>query len=895
MPTDEERLVIALEARVKDFERNFNRASKTANDNFNSIEKRAKQSADTLEKSFGDLSGSFAGKIKGLIKPFMAGGILAAGVTAAATALGEVAKSVAEVDREARKAGVSAKVWQQWAYVATATGMNIDGVTDALKELNIRGDEFAKTGKGSAQEAFTRLGYTASDVAKRIKDPSAFLDEIIGKLQQMDAAAQTRILDETFGGQGAEELAKVLGLSVDQIKKLRSEAATFSDEQIESAKKIDQEFNTLWRNVTVYAKKAAIESASYAGKIIDVLSTLKGDKLIAGYKSNALSPEAQLRKLEDRRDGILKEIEHVQSDPFNALKEAELRQLQASLAAVEQQIEDLGGGSDELKSALAELSAITQTAGNTFDHSATSAANFKTALNEIKTLVPGLKADLDSLATMNGIDAAYQRAVSNARTMGDVRNATDLANRAKAAVRVNNATTNTSAYLDGFLSNGKSNASVEGMASAFAKKLATMFASMPDELRGQISITSGFRDIQRQQQLWAEALEKYGSPEAARKWVAPPGKSQHNSGNAADLGFASDAVRQWVHANASSFGLQFPLNNENWHIEDADARRSADSAAVQQQINLAKQHADARKSLNQTIQEGLDLARFEQSISTMSAQQQAIELGVYRAKAEAKRAGITLSEQEIQQIREQVTATQQLQAANDRTAKATEGMQEAQQFFAEGFTNALSGLITGTTTLESAMQQLANSIINAALQAILLGQGPLAGLGGGKSSSGGRGAIGGLLGWLFSAKGGPVSHSRRSMLYLAGGGDVRGPGTSTSDSIPAMLSDGEFVVNAAATKRHRAALEAINSGRAPAFLAKGGIAGSQLAGRSGGVSIGNINMPIKIETQGSSGDPVKDQEHQRNLSKQVGAAVDQHMTEWFLNQSRPGGLLTGRR
>jgi hypothetical protein len=31
------------------------------------------------------------------------------------------------------------------------------------------------------------------------------------------------------------------------------------------------------------------------------------------------------------------------------------------------------------------------------------------------------------------------------------------------------------------------------------------------------------------------------------------------------------------------------------------------------------------------------------------------------------------------------------------------------------------------------------------------------------------------------------------------------------------------------------------------------------------------------------------------MSRQVGAAVDQHMTEWFLNQSRPGGLLAGRR
>ena len=46
---------------------------------------------------------------------------------------------------------------------------------------------------------------------------------------------------------------------------------------------------------------------------------------------------------------------------------------------------------------------------------------------------------------------------------------------------------------------------------------------------------------------------------------------------------------------------------------------------------------------------------------------------------------------------------------------------------------------------------------------------------------------------------------------FAAGGYVSGSGTGTSDSIMARLSDGEFVVNAAATKRNRALLEAINS------------------------------------------------------------------------------------
>ena len=47
---------------------------------------------------------------------------------------------------------------------------------------------------------------------------------------------------------------------------------------------------------------------------------------------------------------------------------------------------------------------------------------------------------------------------------------------------------------------------------------------------------------------------------------------------------------------------------------------------------------------------------------------------------------------------------------------------------------------------------------------------------------------------------------------FADGGPVSGPGTGRSDSIPAYLSNGEYVINAAATRRNRGMLDAINSG-----------------------------------------------------------------------------------
>jgi hypothetical protein len=51
------------------------------------------------------------------------------------------------------------------------------------------------------------------------------------------------------------------------------------------------------------------------------------------------------------------------------------------------------------------------------------------------------------------------------------------------------------------------------------------------------------------------------------------------------------------------------------------------------------------------------------------------------------------------------------------------------------------------------------------------------------------------------------------LIGYASGGPVRGPGGTRTDSIPARISRGEFVVNAAATRRNLPLLEAINSGR----------------------------------------------------------------------------------
>ena len=108
---------------------------------------------------------------------------------------------------------------------------------------------------------------------------------------------------------------------------------------------------------------------------------------------------------------------------------------------------------------------------------------------------------------------------------------------------------------------------VNGFKPDFASKLGP-FLVAAEQAGVPIRITSGFRSVARQKELFAQAVKEYGSEKAARKWVAPPGQSNHNYGAAADLDIAKPGPAQtWAHANAARFGLTFPMSWEPWHIE----------------------------------------------------------------------------------------------------------------------------------------------------------------------------------------------------------------------------------------------------------------------------------------------------------------------------------------
>jgi len=80
-----------------------------------------------------------------------------------------------------------------------------------------------------------------------------------------------------------------------------------------------------------------------------------------------------------------------------------------------------------------------------------------------------------------------------------------------------------------------------------------------------IYVDSGWRSRNYQEQLFRQALSEYGSEEKAAQWVAIPGTSTHESGNAVDIG-PSDA-NAWLSKHGARYGLCQIYRNEPWHYE----------------------------------------------------------------------------------------------------------------------------------------------------------------------------------------------------------------------------------------------------------------------------------------------------------------------------------------
>jgi hypothetical protein len=178
---------------------------------------------------------------------------------------------------------------------------------------------------------------------------------------------------------------------------------------------------------------------------------------------------------------------------------------------------------------------------------------------------------------------------------------------------------------------------------------------------------------------------------------------------------------------------------------------------------------------------------------------------------------------------------EKLITTREAEATAMAAAKEQMDFFKSSGFELFDDLTDGAGGFGDSLASIADRIRQIALEALLLGEGPLAGLLGG-----GNAASGGLLGMASQAIFPGLSATAvgdilpKNVLgdgtLYADGGLIHGPGGGRSDDIPIWASSGEFMMNAKATAQHRHLLEAMNAGaQLPGFATGGAIDGSRAA------------------------------------------------------------------
>lgn len=272
-------------------------------------------------------------------------------------------------------------------------------------------------------------------------------------------------------------------------------------------------------------------------------------------------------------------------------------------------------------------------------------------------------------------------------------------------------------------------------------------------------------------------------------------------------------------------------------MEEKSITQMADlgSVSLDRQRKLLNEKLEAHKQFLETILQEEDMSakrRFDIETQLTDTVKRLHEAAAYDVKQGWK---LGLQEVANQQTNFKDTTTGLFDSLETGMADLIVSGGNVKNFFADFF----------KMILRSLTQILIKQLISSALMKALGGGGGSISVGNisnsfASSFTGGSLFEAGGIGVSGFASGGsvqdgpPISHKNHSIKGAISGGYITGPGSETSDSIPAFLSKGEYVVKADAVKRIGVdVLDAINRGSIAHYAGGGSVQDGRLIGESG--------------------------------------------------------------
>ena len=183
--------------------------------------KRGTRSTDRAKRSLTDLS-AITNRASGFMRAF--GGIVAGalGTGAMVSLARSTMESTNELMRWSNRLNISVQELRGWTGASAQFGADVDDVTDALKELQLKAQD-ALTGGTAQAEMFQRIGIGLDDLRPRVNDVSQLMELFVGRLEQVnDEGLRNFTVDELMSDAGTRMLP-VFNQGSEALRRMRGE------------------------------------------------------------------------------------------------------------------------------------------------------------------------------------------------------------------------------------------------------------------------------------------------------------------------------------------------------------------------------------------------------------------------------------------------------------------------------------------------------------------------------------------------------------------------------------------------------------------------------------------------------------------------------------------------
>lgn len=256
--------VLMLVDKVSEPLRKIQAASEKTKNSFQDLGQKLTKVGNNMKTVGGKITSTVT-KVTATVTAFAAGTVYA---------MKKAAEYGDRIDKMSQKIGMSRKSFQEWDYIMSQNGGNVETLQMGFKTLVTQIEGVQKGSKDSIK-AFQALGVSVKDNNGHFRVADDVFNDVIRKLQQVKDPTQKMILANRLFGRSAAELRPLLNQEAEAIDELREKAnkmgLIISKEDVKNAVKFSDTMDTFSR---VFQAKFATIAMKLMPKFVEILERI---------------------------------------------------------------------------------------------------------------------------------------------------------------------------------------------------------------------------------------------------------------------------------------------------------------------------------------------------------------------------------------------------------------------------------------------------------------------------------------------------------------------------------------------------------------------------------------------------------------------------------------------